>query len=148
MKKYAIRIQDTQNVSEFFYNPLQVSLKYLLSLYYEVINPTSINRQGGDTGTQYRTGIYYVEQQDLATIKASIAELQTHYEKPIAIEVLPLQNYYIAEEYHQKYLDKNPNGYCHIGVDKFEHAKQAKEIPYSKIQRRAQKAFNRRTSLK
>lgn len=115
-----------------FYNPLQVSLKYLLSLYYEVINPTSINRQGGDTGTQYRTGIYYVEQQDLSIIKASIAELQTHYEKPIAIEVLPLQNYYIAEEYHQKYLDKNPNGYCHIGVDKFELAKQAKEITYSK----------------
>jgi peptide methionine sulfoxide reductase msrA/msrB len=115
-----------------FYNPLQVSLTYLLSLYYEVINPTSINRQGGDTGTQYRTGVYYVEQQDLQVIDSSITELQTHYEKPIAIEVLPLKNYYIAEEYHQKYLDKNPNGYCHIGVDKFEYAKKAKEIRYTR----------------
>ena len=113
-----------------FYNPLQVSLKYLLSLYYEVINPTSINRQGGDTGTQYRTGIYYVDAEDLRVIEESIKQLQTPYEKKIAIEVLPLRNYYLAEEYHQKYLDKNPNGYCHIGVDKFEVAKKVKDISF------------------
>jgi peptide-methionine (S)-S-oxide reductase/peptide methionine sulfoxide reductase msrA/msrB len=109
------------------YDPKQIRLEYILTLYYDVINPTSVNRQGNDIGSQYRTGIYYVDSNDVETILASIKELQTKYEKPIAIEVLPLQNYYIAEEYHQKYLDKNPQGYCHIGVDKFEKAKLAKD---------------------
>lgn len=107
------------------YNSDIISLSFLLDLYYDVINPTAINKQGGDTGTQYRTGIYYVVDEDIAIIAESIKELQTKYKKPIAIEVLPLNNYYLAEEYHQKYLDKNPNGYCHIGIDKFEKAKVA-----------------------
>lgn len=105
------------------YDPKQISLEHLLNLYYDVINPTSINRQGEDVGNQYRTGIYYVEDNDKKTILDSIGELQKKYEKPIAIEVLNLQNYYPAEEYHQKYLDKNPNGYCHISPDKFEKVK-------------------------
>jgi len=109
------------------YDPKQIRLEFLLKLYYDVIDPTSMNRQGGDIGTQYRTGIYYVDENDLSIIKGSIQELQKQYDKPIAIEVLPLQNYYAAEEYHQKYLDKNPNGYCHIGNDKFELARQAKD---------------------
>lgn len=102
-----------------------ISLEQVLELYYDVINPVSINKQGGDVGTQYRTGIYYVNEEDVEIIKESIKQLQTKYKEPIAIEVLPLRNYYLAEEYHQKYLDKNPNGYCHIGVDKFEKAKEA-----------------------
>lgn len=110
-----------------FYNPSQIRLEFILALYYDVIDPTSINRQGGDTGSQYRTGIYYVDAIDLATIENSIRELQTKYEKPIAIEVLPLSNYYLAEKYHQKYLDKNPTGYCHIHKEKFEQAKLAKD---------------------
>ena len=110
-----------------FYNPKLIRLEFILSLYYDVIDPTSVNRQGGDTGTQYRTGIYYVDPQDLEVIQSSIKELQTKYEKPIAIEVLPIDNYYIAEDYHQKYLDKNPNGYCHIRKEKFEQAKLAKD---------------------
>jgi peptide-methionine (S)-S-oxide reductase/peptide methionine sulfoxide reductase msrA/msrB len=107
------------------FDPETISLSFILTLYYDVINPTSINKQGGDTGTQYRTGIYYIDEMDVETIKESIADLKTRYDKPIAIEVLPLKNYYLAEEYHQKYLDKNPNGYCHIGVDKFDKAKAA-----------------------
>jgi peptide-methionine (S)-S-oxide reductase/peptide methionine sulfoxide reductase msrA/msrB len=110
-----------------YYDPKIVRLEFVLNLYYDVIDPTSVNRQGGDTGTQYRTGIYYVDEQDLPVIQASIKELQTHHEKPIAIEVVPLRNYYIAEEYHQKYLDKNPNGYCHIHREKFDQAKLAKD---------------------
>ncbi len=110
-----------------FYDPRIVRLEFILTLYYDVIDPTSVNRQGGDSGTQYRTGIYYVDDQDIPVIQASIKELQTHYEKPIAIEVLPLRNYYIAEEYHQKYLDKNPSGYCHIRREKFDQAKLAKD---------------------
>lgn len=109
------------------YDPERISLEFILNLYYDVIDPTSINRQGGDVGSQYRTGIYYVDDSDREVIMKSIRELQKNHDKPIAIEVLPLKNYYLAEEYHQKYLDKNPNGYCHIGVDKFEKAKQAME---------------------
>lgn len=105
-----------------------VSLPFILDMYYDVINPTSINRQGGDTGTQYRTGIYYTDESDKTAILNSVSKLSKKYEKPIAIEVLPLQNYCKAEEYHQKYLDKNPNGYCHIGNDKFEKAKKAVDI--------------------
>jgi peptide-methionine (S)-S-oxide reductase len=110
-----------------FYDPTQIRLEFILSLYYDVIDPTSVNRQGGDTGSQYRTGIYFVDEEDLPVINTSIKELQTNYDKPIAIEVLPLRNYYLAEEYHQKYLDKNPNGYCHIRREKFDQAKLAKD---------------------
>ncbi len=110
-----------------FYDPKLIRLEFILTLYYDVIDPTSVNRQGGDTGTQYRTGIYYVDEEDLPIIQSSIRELQTHYDKPIAIEVLPLSNYYLAEEYHQKYLDKNPNGYCHIRREKFDQVKLAKD---------------------
>ncbi len=110
-----------------YYDPKVIRLEFVLSLYYDVINPTSVNKQGEDVGTQYRTGIYYVDEQDETVIRDSIAALQTKYEKPIAIEVLPLRNYYLAEEYHQKYLEKNPAGYCHIGKHKFEQAKNAKD---------------------
>ena len=107
------------------YDDDRIGLPYILELYYDVINPVSINRQGGDIGSQYRTGIYFVDDGDEAVIRGSINELQKKYQEKIAIEVKPLVNYYKAEEYHQKYLDKNPQGYCHIGADKFEKAKQA-----------------------
>jgi peptide-methionine (S)-S-oxide reductase/peptide methionine sulfoxide reductase msrA/msrB len=110
-----------------FYDPAKIRLEFILNLYYDVIDPTSVNRQGEDCGSQYRTGIYYIDGQDLPVILESIRSLQLKYDKPIAIEVLPLQNYYLAEEYHQKYLDKNPNGYCHIHKAKFEQAKLAKD---------------------
>lgn len=97
-----------------------ISLSRMLSLYYKVINPTSLNRQGNDIGSQYRTGIYYVNQEDEPVIKDSLKLLQKEYDKPLAIELAPLRNYYIAEEYHQNYLDKNPGGYCHIGSEYFE----------------------------
>ncbi|MBP1764167.1 MAG: peptide methionine sulfoxide reductase [Firmicutes bacterium] len=109
------------------YNPDEVSLDFILKLFYDVIDPVAHNRQGNDIGSQYRTGIYYVDQKDEAIIANSIKELQKSYTKPLAIEVMPLQNYYPAEEYHQKYLDKNPNGYCHIRGEKFMKAKQAED---------------------
>jgi peptide methionine sulfoxide reductase msrA/msrB len=107
------------------YEDTVIGLPYILELYYDVINPVSINRQGGDVGSQYRTGIYYVNEEDAPVIEHSISKLQEKYKETIAIERLPLSNYYKAEEYHQKYLDKNPSGYCHIGADKFEKAKKA-----------------------
>lgn len=107
------------------YEDTVIGLPYILELYYDVINPVSVNRQGGDVGSQYRTGIYYIDEQDVPAIEGSISKLQENYKEKIAIERLPLSNYYKAEEYHQKYLDKNPGGYCHIGADKFEKAKKA-----------------------
>lgn len=107
------------------YNPGHVTLPFLLALYFDAIDPTSVNRQGGDSGTQYRTGIYYTDPADLPVIERSLAALQAKLSKPVAIEVLPLAQFYPAEEYHQRYLDKNPGGYCHIGADRFKSAAAA-----------------------
>lgn len=107
------------------YDPEVISLEQLLDLYYETIDPTSVNRQGGDVGEQYRTGIYYIDDRDLPVIEKSIQNLQKRYTRPVAIEVKPLENYSPAEEYHQRYLDKNPNGYCHIHPELFRKAAKA-----------------------
>ncbi|HEX2986326.1 MAG TPA: peptide-methionine (S)-S-oxide reductase MsrA, partial [Caproiciproducens sp.] len=107
------------------YDPEQVALVFLLELYYQAIDPTSVNRQGGDAGTQYRTGIYYTDPADEPVVRDSIRKLQQRCDRPVAIEVRPLENFYTAEEYHQKYLDKNPGGYCHIGKNKFRLAREA-----------------------
>jgi methionine-S-sulfoxide reductase len=101
------------------YNSDKLELSYLLDLFYKVIDPTSLNRQGNDVGTQYRTGIYYVDEVDLNIIDVSISQLGERTSRPVVVEVKPLENYYAAEEYHQKYLEKNPGGYCHISNDKF-----------------------------
>lgn len=108
-----------------FYNPEILTLDKLLSLFYNVINPISVNRQGGDVGTQYRTGIYYIDEADLPVIEASIKELQKKYDDIIAIEIEGLNNYYPAEEYHQKCLEKNPHGYCHISRKQIDDVKNA-----------------------
>ena len=107
------------------YNPQEVPLKLLIDLFFKTIDPTSLNRQGNDKGSQYRTGIYYTDKVDLPTIRTAIDELAKEYSKPIVIEVKPLSNFYKAEEYHQDYLDKNPGGYCHINPALFELAKKA-----------------------
>ena len=109
------------------YDDRKIDLRSLLSLYYNIINPTSINRQGPDEGTQYRTGIYYLDSEDLDIIENSIIELQKDFSEPLAIEIEPLKNYYKAEEYHQKYLDKNPGGYCHISWDDINKVKNLGE---------------------
>lgn len=98
------------------YDPLAISLTTLLTYFLKIIDPTSINRQGPDVGTQYRTGIYYQDVADKATIEQVLAQEQKKYDQPIVTEVLPLAHYYQAEEYHQKYLRKNPGGYCHIDL--------------------------------
>ncbi len=108
------------------YDPEVAPLPFLLDLYYDAIDPTTVNRQGNDMGEEYRTGIYYTDPADKAVIEQSIAELQKKYSKPIAIEVKPLTTYSKAEEYHQKYLDKNPGGYCHIPKKLFDAAAAAK----------------------
>ena len=99
------------------YNVKQVSLKELLLHYFRIIDPTSKNRQGNDQGTQYRTGVYYVSQEDLPTINQVFEEEAKKYDKPLAVEKEPLTNFIKAEDYHQDYLKKHPNGYCHIDVN-------------------------------
>ena len=96
------------------YDPKVISLKELLRKYFMVIDPTALNKQAEDIGTQYRTGIYFVDETDAADINDIMAEEVLKYESKIVTEVMPLSYYYPAEEYHQKYLEKNPNGYCHI----------------------------------
>lgn len=109
----------------------KTTLSLLLQLFYSIIDPTSINRQGSDTGPQYRSGIYYTDQRDKSIIKESLALLQKKYNRPLAVAVEPLRNFCPAEEYHQKYLDKNPFGYCHIGSEKFVQAKKSIPLRYS-----------------
>ena len=128
------------------YDKNMIGLDKLLELFFMIIDPTSINRQGGDCGTQYRTGIYYVDEDDKPVIDREIANLQKRYERKIAIEVIPLMNFFRAEEYHQDYLDKNPHGYCHVGPELIEFAKRAnrelskpKRIPKEELQKKLTK---------
>ena len=99
------------------YNPAKLPLEALLEKYFQVIDPTSVNKQGGDVGIQYRTGIYYTDPADADTARRCLVALAARYDKPLAVELRQLENYYLAEEYHQKYLEKNPGGYCHIHFD-------------------------------
>ena len=110
------------------YDPAQVSLKFLLELFFKAIDPTSLNKQGEDTGTRYRTGVYYTDPADLPQIEEVFAAEQQKLTAPLAVEKLPLQNFYRAEEYHQDYLDKNPTGYCHLPTALFEYARKANAI--------------------
>ena len=107
------------------YDPQVVKLELLLDLYFKSIDPLSLNRQGEDSGTQYRTGIYYVDESDLPVIDKVYDAVQASLGQPLAVEKLPLSNFYTAEEYHQDYLDKNPDGYCHLPVALFEFARKA-----------------------
>lgn len=104
------------------YDPHVVSLEELLNYYFLIIDPTSLNRQGNDVGKQYRTGIYYREEMDLPVIRRVVAAQQEKHRKKVLVEVLPLEQYFLAEEYHQDYLDKNPHGYCHIDLSLAERA--------------------------
>lgn len=102
------------------YDESIISLEQLIGYYLKIVDPTSINKQGNDVGSQYRTGIYYTRDKDLTVIDTLLDIEQTKFTKEIAIEVEPLDNFYEAEEYHQDYLQKNPNGYCHVDFDNLE----------------------------
>lgn len=100
------------------YDPKKIDLERLLAYYLKVVDPTSLNKQGNDRGSQYRTGIYFIDQKEEKRIQNVLKEEQKKYDKPIVIEVLLLDGFTMAEEYHQDYLKKNPNGYCHIDIYK------------------------------
>lgn len=101
---------------EVLYDPERISLHELLDYFFKVIDPTMKNQQGNDRGVQYRTGIYYINNNDVSILNDRVKKEQNNYEKQIVTEVLPLKNYFLAEEFHQDYLAKNPAGYCHIDL--------------------------------
>lgn len=106
------------------FDPDVIPLPELLEQFYKVIDPLAVNRQGEDVGVQYRTGVYYADPAQRPAVEASLAALQRRYDQPLAVEAMPLANFYTAEEYHQKYLEKNPGGYCHISPAMFEAARR------------------------
>ena len=108
------------------YDEGKLSLDKLLELYFLVIDPLSVNKQGGDEGIQYRTGVYYTNPDQLPMIQAAYEKEAAKVGSPLAVELLPLTNFFPAEEYHQKYLDKNPGGYCHI-PQRMMHLDQGKD---------------------
>ena len=100
---------------EIVYDESVISLEKLLEYLLRVIDPYSINKQGEDEGIQYRTGVYFLDKNEEKPIKGY---LEKHVGKNHRIEVLPLKKFFLAEEYHQDYLNKNPGGYCHINMAK------------------------------
>ena len=92
---------------------------------YTAIDPLSLNKQGEDEGTRYRTGVYFVTEAQVPGISAALDRCAAALGQPLAVELLPLQNFYRAEEYHQDYLEKNPTGYCHLSPAIFRIAEEA-----------------------
>ena len=111
-----IKSTDHAEVIHLVYDNEILSLNHVLQHYFRIIDPVSVNKQGGDIGRQYRTGIYYIDEDTRKEAAEYIAQLQNNFEEKIAVEVEEMNNYIDAEEYHQKYLEKNPTGYCHVDL--------------------------------
>ena len=111
-----IKETDHAETVQVIYEEKVVSLREILLYYFRVIDPLSVNQQGNDRGRQYRTGIYYKDEEDLPTINTVVREQELLIGRKIAVEVEKLRHYILAEDYHQDYLKKNPGGYCHIDV--------------------------------
>lgn len=110
------------------FDPEESPLDFLLEMFFLSIDPLSLNRQGADSGTRYRTGIYYVSESDLPVIRKVFDSWQSRFAQPLAVEVLPLRNFFPAEERHQDYLVKNPGGYCHLRPELFALAADAGKV--------------------
>ena len=108
-------LDDASETVEIQYDESLISLTKLIELYLRVIDPFSVNKQGEDVGVQYRTGIYFIDENDEKIIKQYLKDINLINHQ---IEILPLKSFYDAESYHQDYLNKNPNGYCHINMAK------------------------------
>lgn len=124
------------------YDSSIISLAMLCRLFFRSINPLSINRQGDDCGTRYRTGIYWTDENDRNAVEQVYAEVELSYGEALAVEKGPLMVFYPAEEYHQDYLIKNPDGYCHLSLSTMKLAKD-----YSKIFRALKEASDEEKKL-
>ena len=112
------------------YHPDRVSLQQLVRLFFAFIDPLSLNRQGEDAGTRYRTGVYYADPAELPVIQAVFQEESARLGAPLCTELLPLECFYPAEEYHRRYLDKHPDGYCHIPLKTFRYLRLYQDLRY------------------
>lgn len=108
-------------------------VKFLTEMYFHAIDPLSLNRQGHDEGTQYRTGVYYTDDSLLPTLQSVFREVENSLGQTLAVELLPLRNFFPAEDYHQDYLDKNPQGYCHLPTELLRWAREQKANKRNKI---------------
>ena len=126
---YELVKTDTTNFRETVrvdYDPEKISLNKLLKAYFMCVDPTVRNQQGHDIGSQYQTGVYYVDDEDLAIIEKAFEEEKKKYDC-FFVELKKLENFYDAEEYHQDYLIKNPAGYCHLTLDVYDRLKKLNE---------------------
>lgn len=108
---------DHAETIEIVYDENKINLHTLLQHYFRIIDPFSVNRQGHDVGRQYRTGIYYIDEADSVVAEQMLAEIAQQSDKKVAVELESLRHFIDAEEYHQEYLKKNPNGYCHVDLN-------------------------------
>lgn len=110
------------------YRPERISLETLADLYFTIIDPLSLNRQGHDEGTRYRTGVYYTDPADLPVLKAVFDRVEARIGQPLAVELEPLRNFFEAEERHQDYLVKHPDGYCHLPSKVFKYLRLYQDL--------------------
>ncbi len=129
-----VKHQDTGHAEtvKVLYDENELPLTALLRLFYKIIDPTAVDRQGEDVGHQYRTGVYYTDEADREVIEKTLEELSEQVESEIKVECQKLEHFWRAEEYHQKYLDKNPGGYCHVPLKAMQWVKsvEPKEFDY------------------
>lgn len=106
------------------YDESALSLREIIERFLSIIDPCALNYQGNDRGTQYRNGVYYEDSQSESVIRECLKKWEQGQNRKAVTEILPLTNFYEAESYHQKYLEKNPNGYCHIDIESALHSFQ------------------------
>jgi len=113
------KIDETDHAEtvKVIYDPGKITITELLTHYFRIIDPVSVDKQGNDIGRQYRTGIYYETEEDRIAAEDILAMEAAKHDKPLAVELEPLDGFYPAEDYHQDYLKNNPDGYCHIDLD-------------------------------
>ena len=104
------------------FDEARVSYEHLLELFWSIHDPTQVNRQGADVGTQYRSAVFFLDAGQETAARASLAAVQTRLDRPVATEITPAPEFWRAEEYHQQYLAKNPGGYCNHGFCQVEYA--------------------------
>ena len=107
------------------YDEHVADLEFLLNMFFKAIEPTSLNRQGHDRGTRYRTGVYYTDPADLPLLREVFREVEQTLDRPMQVELEPLSAYYSASDYHQDYLDQHQDGYCHLPLSLFKYAREA-----------------------
>lgn len=110
------------------YHPERVSLRLLTRLFFTVTDPLTLNRQGHDEGTRYRSGVFYTSEEDRPVIEEVFREVSDKLGVPLVTQLEPLKNFYPAEEYHQNYLDKNPEGYCHLSFKTFRYLRLYQDV--------------------